>query len=87
MTVGKMVTEHWTYMDSLEAATSPATALRIFQNILSSLGLWDAEVLEMNATSGPGWMDLMEPVGEGEPLDLPEGRVRFIVLPKEEECK
>ena len=58
-----------------------------YMEALSSLGLWDAEVLEMNATSGPGWMDLMEPVGEGEPLDLPEGRVRFIVLPKEEECK
>ena len=52
---------------------------------LQELGLWDAEVLEVNATSGPGWMDVMEPVsddGEGEPIEFPEGRIRIIVLPK-----
>uniref|UniRef100_A0A6M3KMB8 Uncharacterized protein n=1 Tax=viral metagenome TaxID=1070528 RepID=A0A6M3KMB8_9ZZZZ len=61
---------------------------------LQELGIWDAEVYEMQATSGPGWMDLVQPVPSDDDadvpaLDLPEGQVRVIVLPcpeKENEC-
>jgi len=62
--------------------------------IFERVGIWDAEVYELLATSGPGWMDLMQPVPSDDDadvpaLDLPEGQVRVIVLPcpeKENEC-
>lgn len=91
MTVGELVNEQWTYMDGMEAMCGPKSAIALFQNILSSLGIWDAEVLEgvWDPEGGFTDYDLLQVWGNDKPPAKtaygPTERVRVIVLPMEEE--
>ena len=89
MTVGELVDERWRAHKQLwvDAGTldGEVPAFRV-KDALSSLGIWDAEVLEGKFSPGSEF-DLCN--GEGEIIDTIDyihdqwGHCRIIVLPKE----
>ncbi len=84
MTVGELVNERWTYMSGLQAMCGPQATIVVFKNILSSLGIWDAEVHETVvqpaiSSEGAGGMICVKTHAENA-----GHKCRVIVLPQEE---